>query len=431
MKQLHDGITAGHPGREKTLELLTRNYYFPGMRKFVNKYVDHGDTCARIKPTRHAPYRLLKPLEIPKRPWQSISMDFVTGLPESNGHDAMWVVVDRLTKMAHYIPCNETTDTRQFAHMFITHVFKLHGLPLDITSDRGSLFTAEFWKELTRELSIDRRLSTAYHPQTDGQTERVNATMEQYLRAYCNYQQDNWAELLTTAEFCYNNTVSSTTKQTPFFANYGYHPNNDIAHSKQNTKPTPEVHEYITRLTELQETLRHEIRYAQETQSKQANKRRSPDPTLKPGDRVWLQNRNTKTTRPSKKLDYKRLGPFTINKRIGLRAYKLNLPPSMKIHPTFHISLLEPYNNNPIPGHIQPPPPPVIINEQEEYEIEQVLDSKKLYNKIYYRAKWKGYSHEHDQEWYPAENFENSPELTQDFHKRYPHKPKPQHVALS
>ena len=302
---------------------------------------------------------------------------------------------------------------------------------MDITSDRGSLFTANFWKELTRELSIDRRLSTAYHPQTDGQTERVNATMEQYLRAYCNYQQDNWAELLTTAEFCDNNTVSSTTKQTPFFANYGYHPNNDIAHSKQDTKPTPEVHEYITRLTELQETLRHEIRYAQEIQSEQANKRRSPDPTLKPGDRVWLQNRNTKTTRPSKKLDYKRLGPFTISKRIGLRAYKLNLPPSMKIHPTFHISLLEPYNDNPIPGHIQPPPPPVIINEQEEYEIEQVLDSKKLYNKIYYRAKWKGYSHEHDQEWYPAENFENSPELTQDFHKQYPHKPKPQHVALS
>jgi hypothetical protein len=286
MKQLHDDITARHPGREKTFEIQTRNYYFPGMRKFVNKYVDHCDTCAKIKPTRHAPYGLLKPLEIPKRPWQSISRDLVTGLPESNGHDAIWVVEDRLTKMAHYIPCNETTDTRQFAHMFITHVFRLHGLPLDITSDRGSLFTAKFWKELARELSIDRRLSTAYHPQTDGQTERVNATMEQYLRAYCNYQQDNWAELLTTAEFCYNNTVSSTTKQTLFFANYGYQPNNDITHSKQDMKPTPQVHEYVTRLTELQETLRHEIRYAQETQSEQAKTRRSPDPTLKAGDRV-------------------------------------------------------------------------------------------------------------------------------------------------
>ncbi len=340
------------------------------MRKFVNQYVDHCDTCARIKPTRHKPYGLLKPLEIPKRPWQSISMDFVTGLPESNGHDAILVVVDRLTKMAHYIPCKETTDTRQFAQMFITHIFRLHGLPLDITSDRGSLFTADFWKELTRELSIDRRLSTAYHPETDGQTERVNAIMEQYLRAYCNYQQDNWAELLTTAEFCYNNTVSSTTKQTPFFANYGYHPNNDIAHSKQDTKPAPEIQDYVKRLAELQDKLRNEIRYAQETQSEQANKKRSLDPSLKPGDKVWLQNRNTKTTRPSRKLDYKRLGPFTITKQVGLRAYKLNLTPSMKIHPTFHISLLEPYNDNPIPGHTLPPPPPVIINDQEEYEIE-------------------------------------------------------------
>jgi hypothetical protein len=138
-------------------------------------------------------------------------------------------------------------------------------------------------------------------------------------------------------------------KANAFFANYGYHPNNDIAHSKQDTKQTPEVHENITRLTELQEALRHEIRYAQETLSEQANKRRNLDPTLKPGDKVWLQNRNTKTIRPSKTQDYKHHGPLTISKRIGLRAYKLNLPPSIKIHPIFHKSLLEPYDDNPIP----------------------------------------------------------------------------------
>jgi hypothetical protein len=137
--------------------------------------------CARIKPTGNSPYRLLKPLEIHKHPWQSISMNFVTGLPKSNRHDTKWLAVNRLTKMALYISSDVTTDIWQFAQMFITNIFKLHGLPLDITSDRGFLFITDFWKKLTHELSIDWWLSTAYHSQSNGQTERDNATLEQYL----------------------------------------------------------------------------------------------------------------------------------------------------------------------------------------------------------------------------------------------------------
>ena len=138
--------------------------------------------CQRIKPPRHAPYGLLQPREIPTKPWESISMDFVTDLPESNGYDAIWVVVDRLTKMAHFIPCRKDMDTKQFIQLFLRTVFKHHGLPRDIVTDRGSVFTSDLWKEMTKGMEIRRKLSTAFHPQTDGQTERVNAIMEQLLR---------------------------------------------------------------------------------------------------------------------------------------------------------------------------------------------------------------------------------------------------------
>jgi len=154
-------------------------------------------------------------------------MDFITALPTSNRKDVLWVIIDRLTKMGHFIACQGTMNPDDLADHFIQQIARPHGLASSIVSDRGSLFTSDFWKKITEALRISRNLSTAFHPQTDGQTERANATLEQYLRAYCNYQQDdweNWEKLLPIAEFCYNNAQTRTTRITPFWANYGYHP---------------------------------------------------------------------------------------------------------------------------------------------------------------------------------------------------------------
>jgi transposase InsO family protein len=151
-------------------------------------------------------------------------MDCVTGLPWSNGCDAIWVVVDRLTKERHLVPCRTDVDAKELANLFIAHIFRLHGLPLTIISDRGPQFAALFWKNPCRRLGIQPRLSTAFHPQTDGQTERMNAVMEQYLRAHVNYLQDDWAEWLPLAEFAANNQASETTGSSPFFANKGFDP---------------------------------------------------------------------------------------------------------------------------------------------------------------------------------------------------------------
>jgi transposase InsO family protein len=314
----------------------------------------------------------------------------------------------------------------ELATQLFTHVFRLHGLPNDIVSDRGSLFTSAFWKEVSQALGVERHLSTAFHPETDGQTERVNAILEQYLRAYCNYQQDNWRKLLPIAELCYNNTESETTKTTPFYANYGYHPQVDAPLGRPQGDSDKRNNPYIDSLQELHEELRCEITHTQDGYAEQANKKRSPDPHLKPGDKVWLKRKNIRTTRPSSKLDYKQLGPFHILERIGNRAYKLDLPPSVKLHPVFHISLLEPTKppDTAIPGHLQPEPPPTIIDGEQEWEVEEIVDSRTFRNNIQYRVKWLGFP-DPDRTWYPASNFEHAQEELRQFHLRYPNKPKP------
>ena len=159
---------------------------------------------------RHAPYGMLHSNKVPEQPWKSIAMDFITDLPNSDGYDTILVVIDRLTKMSHFVPCKKSLDARLFATLFLKEIIRLHGIPRDAITDRGSLFTSDLWKETTEKLGIKRGLNTAFHPQTDGQTERTNWILEQYLRAYINYQQDNWNELLPMAEFAYNNGYQET-----------------------------------------------------------------------------------------------------------------------------------------------------------------------------------------------------------------------------
>jgi len=183
IRQHHDILQAGQGGMAKTTELLQLKYYWPHMCNTIKQYVKNCNISQRTKVVQHAPYGLMKPNEAPDRPWKSISMDFIPDLPKSDGDDAILIVMDRLTQMAHFLPCAKEMDARQFSELFMREIFRLHGLPKDIITDRGSIFTSDLWKETTKQLGIERRLSTAFHPQTDRQTERTNSTLEQYLRA--------------------------------------------------------------------------------------------------------------------------------------------------------------------------------------------------------------------------------------------------------
>ena len=167
----------------------------------------------------------MHPLELSYEPWDAISMDFIRQLPKSDGYSTVWVIVDRVTKMAYFVPVKDEQKTAEgCAKLFLENIWKLHGLPSSIISDRDPVFTSKFWAELMGRLDVRLRKSTAFHPQTDGQTERVNQSLEQYLLQYCNYEQDNWYDLLPLAEYAYNNSATTATQMSPFFANYGFHP---------------------------------------------------------------------------------------------------------------------------------------------------------------------------------------------------------------
>ena len=191
MQMHHDDPLAGHYDVAKTIELLLRNYYFPDIHMYVKKYVSMCDLCSRDKIPRHPKHDEFAPLPIPVDPWKGITCDLIVDLPISNEYDCILVFVDRFIKICHLIPCTKSTISPQFVKIFLDHIIRFHGIPDSIVSDRGSIFISHFWKALFKFLNLDKRLSTSFHPQIDGQIERMNQIVEQYLRIHCNYQQDN------------------------------------------------------------------------------------------------------------------------------------------------------------------------------------------------------------------------------------------------
>lgn len=422
----HDSTITGHPGRAKTFSLLRRTYYWPGDYADVRKYVKFCQICRRTKASTHAPYGSLKALSVPNGRWKHISMDFIVGLPLSNGHDAILVVVDRLTKMKHLIPCNTTDDADKLARLFIVYVWKHHGLPETIVSDRGSLFTSEFWTRLCKRLGIMAALSTAFHPETDGQTERTNAMLEAILRAYTSYHQDDWNDWLPLAEFALNNQESETTKMTPFFANSAMHPRMGFEPlSDPLTADELDADRLAKAMDDILQIIQDEMIFAQAMMTAQANKHRIPAPAYRPGDKVWLSTRNLRTRRPSKKLDWKNIGPFEVVEAIGSHAYRLALPETMKIHDVFHVWLLNPASTDPFPGQSESNPPPVEIDGEEEWDVEAVLSSRVKYRKIYYTVRWKGDWEDTEE---PAEMLTNAADKVAQYHAKYPGEPGPHNL---
>ena len=180
--------------------------------------------CQRSKTIRHKKFGLLEPIDVPMRLWNAISMDFMAGLPESLGYTKIWAIVDRFSKMAHFIPLTTEVPIKELALIFLQNIWRLHGLPESIISDRDTRFTSKFWMSLMELLQVKINMSTAFHLETDGQTERINQTLEQYIRSYCSYQQDDWASLLPLAKYAYNTSLSESSKVTPFEINYGFTP---------------------------------------------------------------------------------------------------------------------------------------------------------------------------------------------------------------
>jgi len=368
-------------------------------------------------------FGVLRPLSVPEKPWEDISMDFVVGLPECEGFDAVWVVVDRLSKMRHFIPCHTTIDAVGLARLFLREVVRLHGLPRSIVSDRGPQFASTFWGQICSRLGIDRRMSTAFHPQTDGQTERMNAGMEQYLRVFVNHQQDDWVQWLPLAEFAANNGLSESTKCTPFFAVQGVDPRMSFAGepTQERDQRRWEADQVQAAMEQIHEHLRVEMRRSQAIQEEGANKGRIPGPNIQVGSKVWLDARHVQTTRPTRKLDWKRLGPFRVQRQVSPYAYELDSPASIRIHRVQPVSLLDPVVEDPLEGQVVPPPPSVEVDGEEEYQVSSVEDSRLYRNQLQYLIRWTGYD---SLTWEPAK-FVDGLQAVDEFHRRYPGKPGP------
>jgi transposase InsO family protein len=222
LKLHHDTPIAGHPGREKTLELVQRSYTWLEMSTFVKEYTNRCERCARMKPSNLAPPGKLRPLELPNIPWAEVTADFTTDLPLSNGFDSILVVVDRFSKEVEFIPCNKTTTVLDTARLYLHNVWKNHGLPSSIVSDRGPQFASQVMRDLCKRLGIQPKLSTAFHPQTDGQTERMNRDLQQYLRLFTAEKQDEWVDWLPLAQFSYNTKKQASTQKSPFEVTRSY-----------------------------------------------------------------------------------------------------------------------------------------------------------------------------------------------------------------
>ncbi|MBW0495043.1 hypothetical protein O181_034758 [Austropuccinia psidii MF-1] len=353
LQKRHDSPLAGHPAQEKTLKLVKQDFHWSGMTQFINDYVSPCQQCSRNNNIHHK----------------------------------------KFSKMAAFIPTMSSITSPDLAHLFIKNIFSKHGLPSSIVSDRGLLFVSSFWTNLWQQLKISRDLSTAYHPEADGQTERVNKILEQYLWMY------------------------------PFFTVYGRDPQFDSVHITQDT-PAGNL---STKIQSVQEDVKRELEVAINRFKRYADKSRASPPVFNPGDMVWLSSKNIKSTRPTKKLSERWLGPSPILEKVITHSYHLKLPSQWKsIHPVFHISLLEPVKTSTIPNLHQEPPPPIIIEEEEEWEVSQILDSKLKRIKLWYLVEWKGFSQDSERSTCkPDENLKNCPELVKDFHSLYPDKPKP------
>jgi hypothetical protein len=378
----------------------------------------------------------LQPLPIPERPWQVVTMDLITQLPSTkNGHDAIVVFVDKLTKMALYAATTTNVTALELAHLFFKEVVRHHGLPESIISDRDPRFNSIFWKALWGQLGTTLAMSTAYHPQTDGQTERQNRTLEEMLRAYVGPRQDDWDEWLVAAEIAYNNSIQASTKETPFFLNSGQHPRlaleQAVLPSQVSNNPT--AAERIQELHRLIERAKNSLKVAQERQAHYADTKRR-EVSLQPGVHVWLSTEHLalKDKNQTKKLLSKFIGPFPIKRAVGAVAYELDLPSELKIHPVFHVSKLKvakesevgqfPARDEKAISDHRPAAEFVNENGEELWEVEAILKKRMVSRgrnrrREEYLVKWRGYP-AYEATWEPASNLSKAPQAVEEFERR-------------
>jgi hypothetical protein len=384
----HDSPVHGHPGISKTIQLTERLYWWPRMRIDITEYVKGCANCQRHKvntrPTK-APLQPIYP-KLETTPFETVTLDFIVKLPVSQGFDLILTVTDQgCTKAAIFIPCNEDITAAETAALYIKHVFAHFGLPTKVISDQDPRFMSKFIQAACKVMGVKHAPSTAYHPRTDGQSERSNQWLETAIRFIMDQKQKNWAPYLPIAQFAHNNWPSDTTRKSPFFLLMGFNPRADWIHA---TSPIPKVTLRLEQLKEARIQARDAMIKAQQSWVKHRD-----TPKYKEGDLVWLEGKNLRVNQPTAKLAPRRHGPFKITQVMSAVNYHLELPTQWSIHPVFHIDLLTLYKETIMHGPNFTRPTPELIDGEEEYSVEKILDSRHFgrRRRLQYLVKWEGY----------------------------------------
>ena len=416
LEEAHHSAYSVHPGSTKMYHDLRSHYWWRTMRRDVAEFVRRCLVCQQVKAEHQRPLGLLQPLKVPEWKWEEIAMDFVVGLPIApGGYDSVWVIVDRLTKSAHFLPARTRYSASDYAAIFVKEVVRLHGVPASIVSDRGSQFTSKFWESFQRSMGTTLKFSTAFHPQSDGQSERTIQTLEDMLRACTLDFGGNWVRHLHLVEFSYNNSYQASIGMAPFEALYGRKCRSPLCWSEvgESSLLGPEL---VQESSEVVKLIRERMLSAQSRQRSYADPKRR-DHVFKVGDRVFLKVSPMKgVMRFGKKgkLAPRYVGPYEILRKVGSVAFELALPPDFPpVHPVFHVSLLRPYVYD--PSHVLLPQSVQLASDLsfEEQPI-QIVDRqvKRLRNKDIPTVKviW-GHHSEKDATW----------ESEADMKAKYPH----------
>jgi hypothetical protein len=315
------------------------------MRTDVKKFVDRCRICQHSK-GRKQNARFYQSLPIPERPWDEISMDFIMGLPRmQRGHDSIFVVVDRFSKMANFIPCQKTSDATHIANLFFEEIVRLHGLPRSIVSDRDTKFIGHFWRTVWKKMGTNLMFSSAYHPQTDGQMEVVNRSLGDLLRILVTKHHCSWDNVLPQAEFAYNDSVNRSTGKSPFEIVYGRHLGgvSELRYLEQIVTKSANAEEFAEAMEELHSRVKQRL-----LESNQEYKRRADQHQrqlqFEVGDLVLAHLRKERFPRGTyNKLKMKKIGPCRVLKKFGENAYEIELSDEIGISPTFNFSDLYPY----------------------------------------------------------------------------------------
>ena len=402
LHEMHDGLLSAHFGRDATVNRTKQRFYWSGLDAWVAEYISGCEACQRNKPSNQRPQGMPQPLDIPPAPWLQWTVDFITKLPRTTtGYDTILVVVDKLTKMVVYIPMVEASTSSEVAHLLVHNVVRHHGLPESIVSDRDVRFTSKLWKSMWRQLGTTLQMGTAYHPQSDGQTERANRTLEEALRAFVNSNQTNWDTLLVGIEIAVNTTVNASSKFTPFMLNHGREMRLPVDHALPKLKDShPGGEEAAALIKTNLLAARGLLLEAQARQTKAASENKR-EASFKVGDRVWLSMEHLSVigSNTTPKLTSKFIGPYSITAIKG-NAAALQLPKAFRIHNVINFDRLKPYVDGAVvfPDRIIENNNPPAVNqdgdgngEADEWEVEAVIDKRGKGNRTEYLVKWIGF----------------------------------------